>query len=93
MDDLRTSDRDAPPGWVRRKKRVRVYEKGLTLKRFLVILAASVLVSLLLVALGGLFDTFEDKSYQPKDIERRYYDLQKKKEAIEKGQIPVHDDR
>lgn len=93
MDDLRTSDRAAPPGWVRRKKRVRVYEKGLTLKRFLVILAASILVSLLLVAFGLIFDIPEDKAYRPKDIEGRYHELQKMKEAVQKEILPARDGR
>jgi len=69
---------------VRRKKQVRVYKKGITLRWFLAIVAVSVLASLLLFAFGGLFDNLEDKTYRPKDIERKYYELQQMKEAVEK---------
>ena len=93
MDDLKATDRAASPGWVRRKKRVRVYEQGITLKRLLAILAAAAIVSLLLIFLGGLFENLEDKSYRPMDIERRYHELQKMKEAVEKEQFPVRDGR
>jgi len=93
MDEPKATDRTAPPGWVRRKKRVRVYEKGITLKRLLAILAAAAVVSLLLIFLGGLFDDLEDKSYRPRDIERRYHELQKMKEAVEKEQFPARDGR
>lgn len=88
MDELKATDRTAPPGWVRRKKRVRVYEKGITLKRLLAILAAAAVVSLLLISLGELFENLEDKSYRPKDIERKYYEMQQMKEAVEKGRSP-----
>jgi hypothetical protein len=50
-------------------------------------------VSLFLIAFGGLFDNLEDKSYRPKDIERRYHELQKMKEAVEKEQLPARDGR
>jgi glutamine synthetase adenylyltransferase len=91
MDELKATDRTAPPGWVRRKKRVRVYEKGITLKRLLAILAAAAVVSLLLISLGELFENLEDKSYRPKDIERKYYEMQQMKEAAEKGRSPSSD--
>lgn len=84
MDNHKATDRAASPGWVRRKKRVRVRESGISLKRLLVILAAAALASLLLVFLGGLFENLEDKSYRPKDIERKYHEMQQMKEAVEK---------
>lgn len=93
MGEIRATDRTAPPAWKRRKKRVRVYEKGITLKRLLAILAAAAIVSLLLVSFGGLFENLEDKSYRPKDIERRYHELQKMKEAVEKELFPARDGR
>ena len=93
MDNLKATGSAASSGWERRKKRVRVYTKRITLKWFIAILAAAVLVSLLLIAFGGLFDTLEDESYRPKDIERRYHELQKMKEAVEKEQLPARDGR
>jgi hypothetical protein len=93
MDNLKATGSAAPSGWERRKKRVRVYKKRITLKWFLAILAAAALVSLFLIAFGGLFDSLEDKSYRPKDIERRYHELQKMKEAVEKEQLPARDGR
>jgi hypothetical protein len=88
MDNLKATGSAAPPGWERRKKRVRVYKKRITLKWFLAILAAAVLVSLFLIAFGGLFDNLEDKSYRPKDIERKYHEMQQMKEAAEKERSP-----
>jgi hypothetical protein len=88
MDNLKATGSAAPSGWERRKKRVRVYKKRITLKWFLAILTAAVLVSLLLIAFGGLFDNLEDKSYRPKDIERKYHEMQQRKEAAEKERSP-----
>lgn len=91
MDEPRVTDRAASPGGMRRKKRVRVRGKGITWKWFLVILAAAALASVVIVAFGGLFDGLEDKSYRPMDIERRYHELQKMKEAVQKEQLPDRD--
>jgi hypothetical protein len=91
MDKLKDTGNAALSGWARRKKRVRVYKKRITLKWFLAILATAVLVSLLLIAFGGLFDNLEDKSYRPRDIERKYHDMQRMKEAVEKEQLPARD--
>jgi cell division protein FtsB len=93
MDNLKATGSATPSRWKRRKKRVRVYKKRITLKWFLAILAAAVLVSLFLIAFGGLFDNLEDTSYRPKDIERQYHELQKMKEAVEKEQLPARDGR
>lgn len=93
MDNLKATGSAAPTGWERRKKRVRVYKKRITLKWFLAILAVAVLVSLFLIAFGGLFDNLEDKSYRPRDVERKYHDMQRMKEAVEKEQLPARDGR
>lgn len=89
MDNPKAANRAPSPGWVRRRRRVRVYDKGITLKWFFAILAAAILASLLLIAFGGLFDNLEDKSYRPKDIERKYHEMQRMKEAAEKHQPPA----
>ena len=91
MSDLKAAGRSASSGGGLRKRRIRVPRSGLTLRRLLFILAAAVLTSLLVVALGGVFDIPEDRSYQPKDIERRYHELQKMKEAVEKAHRPAGD--
>jgi hypothetical protein len=79
----------------RRKKRVRVYKKRMTLKWFLAILAFSVVISLALISLQGLFSSLvpEDTAYRPKDIEGRYHELKKVKEAVEKDLLPARDGR
>jgi hypothetical protein len=79
MDNPKATGNAASSGWERRKKRVRVYPKRIAWKWLLAILAAAVLVSLLLIAVGGLFNSLEDNSYRPKDIERQYRELQKMK--------------
>ncbi|OPY09444.1 MAG: hypothetical protein A4E67_00817 [Syntrophaceae bacterium PtaB.Bin038] len=86
MDDLKATGRPASSGGGLRKRRVRVHRSGLTLKRFLVILAAAILTSLLVVALGSVFDIPEDNTYRPKDIERRYYEMQRMKDAVDRQQ-------
>ena len=86
MDDVKTTDRAAPPGMMRKRKRVRTHGKGITWKWFLVIFAAAALTSLLLVSFAGVFETLEDRSYRPKDIERQYHEMQKMKSAVEKQQ-------
>lgn len=91
MDEVKTTDRAAPPGLMRKRRRARPRAKGITWKWFLVILAAAALASVVIVAFGGLFDGLEDKSYRPMDIERRYHELQKMKEAVQKEQLPARD--
>ncbi|NPV05551.1 MAG: hypothetical protein HPY67_12550 [Syntrophaceae bacterium] len=88
MNDLKAAGRTASSGGGLRKRRIRVPRSGLTLKRFLLILAAAVLTSLLVVALGGVFDIPEDRTYRPRDIERKYHEMQRMKEAVEK-QLPA----
>jgi hypothetical protein len=88
MDNLKATGSAASSGWVRRRKRVRVYQKRITLKWFLAVLAAAAVVSWLFIAFGGLFDGIEDKSYRPKDIERKYHEMRQMKEAAEKQQSP-----
>jgi hypothetical protein len=84
MDNLKAPDGAASAGWVRRRKRVRVYQKRITRKWFLAILAAAAVASWLLIVFGGLFDNLEDRSYRPKDIERQYHEMRQMKEAAEK---------
>ncbi|GEM_PF-922034 len=93
MNDPKAAARTASSGGGLRKRRIRVPRSGLTLRRFLFILAAAVLTSLLVVALGGIFDIPEDRTYQPKDIERRYYELQKMKEAVQRERMHPQDGR
>lgn len=88
MDDLKATGKAASSGGGLRRRRVRVHRSGITLKRFLFILAAAILTSLLVVALGGVFDIPEDRTYRPKDIERKYYEMQRMKEAAEKPSSP-----
>jgi hypothetical protein len=89
MDNLKATGCAASSGWERRKKRVRVYQKRITRKWFLAILAAAAVVSWLFIAFGGLFDNLEDKSYRPKDIERQYHEMRQMKEATEKARFPA----
>ena len=84
MDNLKATDGAASAGWVRRRKRVRVYQKRITRKWFLAILAAAAVVSWIFIVFGGLFDNLEDRSYRPKDIERQYHEMRQMKEAVEK---------
>jgi hypothetical protein len=93
MDSPKVAGSAATNAWEHRKRRVRVYKKRMTLKWFLAILAVALVVSMLLVAFGGLFESLEDQSYRPKDIERRYHELYKMKEAVEKGQLPATNGR
>jgi hypothetical protein len=93
MDSPKVAGSTEASAWERRKKRVRVYKKRITLKWFLAIVVAAVSVSLLLISFGGLFESLEDQSYRPKDIERRYHELYKMKEAVEKGQLPARNGR
>jgi hypothetical protein len=93
MDSPKVAGSAATNAWEHRKRRVRVYKKRMTLKWFLAILAVALVVSMLLVAFGGLFESLEDQSYRPKDIERRYHELYKMKEAVEKGQLPARNGR
>ncbi len=86
MDDRKASNRAPSHGWVRRRRRVRFYDKGISLKWFLAILAAALLASLLLIAFGGLFENLDDKTYRPKDIERKYHEMQRMKEAADRQQ-------
>ena len=86
MDDVKTTDRTAPPGLIRKRRRVRSHGRGITWKWFLLILAAAALTSLFLVSFAGVFETLEDRSYRPKDIERQYHEMQKMKTAVEKQQ-------
>ncbi len=88
MDDRKASSRAPSHGWVRRRRRVRIYDKGISLKWFIAILAAALLASLLLIAFGGLFENLDDKTYRPKDIERKYHEMQRMKEAAEKQPSP-----
>lgn len=88
MDDLKATGKAASSGDGLHRRRVRVHRSGITLKRFLFILAAAILTSLLVVALGGVFDIPEDRTYRPKDIERKYYEMQRMKEAAEKQPSP-----
>jgi hypothetical protein len=76
-----------PP--VRRKKKVRIYEKRITLRWFLVIVAAAMLVSVSFVSLRGCFFSFfnmEDTEYRPRDIERKYQEVIKYRDGSEKGE-------
>ncbi|HTZ40608.1 MAG TPA: hypothetical protein VMB77_10635 [Syntrophales bacterium] len=70
------------------KRKVRVYRKRVTAKWFLVILAATLLVSALFVSLRGcvlsLFST-EDQQYRPLDIERKYQEVLKFRDEEEKA--------
>jgi hypothetical protein len=95
MDSPKAADSTATNSWERRKKRVRVYKKRITLKWFLAILAFSIVISLALISLQGLFSSLvmEDTAYRPKDIEGRYHDLKKMKEAVEKDLLPARDGR
>jgi hypothetical protein len=87
MDSPKAAGSTATSAWERRKKRVRVYKKRITLKWFLAILVFSIAISLVLISLQGLFSSLvtEDTAYRPKDIEGRYHDLQRMKDAVEKG--------
>jgi hypothetical protein len=93
MDNLKATGSAAPSGWERRKKRVRVYKKRITLNWFLAILAAAAVVSFLLIAFGGTFNSLEDNSYRPKDIERQYHEQQRMKESVEKNLLPARNGR
>jgi hypothetical protein len=76
-----------PP--VRRKKKVRIHERRITLRWFLVIVAAAILVSVSFVSLRGCFLSFfnrEDTEYWPKDIERKYQEVIKYRDGNEKGE-------
>jgi hypothetical protein len=87
MDSPKVEGFTATSASERRKKRVRVYKKRITLKWFLAILAFSVVISLALISLQGLFSSLvpEDTAYRPKDIEGRYHELQRMKNTVEKG--------
>jgi hypothetical protein len=89
MGNFKATDGDASAGWVRRRKRVRIYQKRITRKWFLAILAAAAVASWLLIVFGGLFDNIEDKTYRPKDIERQYHEMRQMKEAAEQGRPPL----
>ena len=91
MDEPRVTDRAASPVWVRKRRRVRIRGKAITWKWFLVILAAAAIASVMIVAFGGLFDGLEDHAYRPMDIERRYHELQKMKETVQKESLPARD--
>ena len=76
-----------------RKRKVRLYRKRITWKGFLVILAATLLVSVLFVSLRGcvesLFST-EDRQYRPLDIERKYQEVLKFRDEEEKAKGSNH---
>lgn len=91
MDERRTTGSSISSAGGLRKRRVRVHRSGLTMKRFLLIMAAALITSLLLVAFGVIFDIPEDTAYRPKDIEGRYHELQKMKEAVQKEMLPARD--
>jgi len=93
MDERRTNGSPISSAGVLRKRRVRVHRSGITMKRFLLITAAALITSLLIVAFGVLFDIPEDRTYRPKDIEGRYHELQKMKEVVEKEMLPAKDGR
>jgi hypothetical protein len=95
MDSPKVAGPTATSAWERRKKRVRVYKKRITLKWFLAILVFSIVISLALISLQGLFSSLitEDTVYRPKDIEGRYHELKKMKEAVEKDLLPARDGR
>jgi hypothetical protein len=74
---------------VRRKKRVRVHEKRITLRWFLAILAATILVSVSFVSLRGWFLSFfsmEDAGYRTLDLDRKYQEVIKYRDGNEKGE-------
>jgi hypothetical protein len=87
MDSPKVAGSAATNAWEHRKRRVRVYKKRMTLKWFLAILVFSIVISLVLISLQGLFSSLltEDTAYRPKDIEGRYHELQRMKDAVEKG--------
>jgi hypothetical protein len=87
MDSLKHAGSTEASACERRKKRVRVYKKRITLKWFLAILVFSIVISLVLISLQGFFSSLltEDTAYRPKDIEGRYNELQRMKDAVEKG--------
>jgi hypothetical protein len=87
MDSPKVAGSAATSVWERRKRRVRVYKNRITLKWFLAIVVVAVSVSCLFVSLRGCIFSFydmEDASYRPHDIEGRYHELQKMKEAVER---------
>jgi hypothetical protein len=95
MDSPKAAGSTEASAWERRKRQVRVYKKRITLKWFLAILIISVVVSLLLISLQGLFSSLvtDDTVYRPKDIERRYHDLQRMKDSVEKAAGDARDGR
>jgi hypothetical protein len=83
---VNTGTADTP---VHRKKKVRIHEKRITLRWFLVIVAAAIFVSVSFVSLRGcflsLFNT-EETGYRPFDIERQYQEVIKYRDGNEKGE-------
>jgi hypothetical protein len=95
MDSPKAEGSMATSASERRKKRVRVYKKRITLKWFLAILVFSIVISLTLISLQGLFSSLltDDTAYRPRDIEGRYHDLQRMKNSVEKAAGNARDGR
>ena len=73
---------------VHRKKKVRIHEKRITLRWFLVIVAAAILVSVSFVSLRGCFlsiSSMEETQYRTFDIERKYQEVIKYRDEDEKA--------
>lgn len=84
-----TSMNSAAATPVRRKKKVRIHEKRITLRWFLVIAAAAILVSVSFVSLRGCFlslFSMEETQYRPLDIERKYQEIIKYRDGDQKGE-------
>jgi hypothetical protein len=82
---VNTGAADTP---VRRKKKVRIHEKRITLRWFLVIVAAAILVSVSFVTLRGCIlslSSMEETQYRPLDIERKYQEVIKYRDEDEKA--------
>ena len=89
MEQSSSANSSAAEPAVRGKKKVRVYERRITLRWFLVIVAAAILVSVSFVSLRGcLFSLLntEETGYRPLDIERKYQEIVKDRNGTEKGE-------